>query len=94
MNNDNIDFKKKLYLNVASTVSILITIILIIYENVKKKERFFSLMALSLTFILMATVQFTAYRQDGKSKRRIFGIIYLIIGVINLLVLIYGRFKG
>lgn len=85
----NEKIKKKLYLNLASTVAILLTIALTIYENVKKKPRFFSLIALSIAFILMAVTQIYLYREGRKRSNLILGIIYLVVGIVNLVVLIF-----
>ncbi len=84
----NKDLKKKVYLNAASSVMILITIILIIIENAKMMPRFYSLIALSLSFILLSSVQFASYKLDKKKRRLLLGSIYLIIGLANLIVMI------
>lgn len=85
----NEKFKKKLYLKTASSITILLTIILIIYENVKKKPRMLSLIALSIAFILMAAVQITLYKDSKKKTNLILGIVYLVVGFVNLGVLIF-----
>lgn len=85
----NEKFKKKLYLKSASSITILLTIILIIYENVKKKPRMLSLIALSIAFILMAAVQITQYKDRKKKTNLILGIVYLVVGIVNLGVLIF-----
>ncbi|MDO5026525.1 MAG: hypothetical protein Q4E50_01700 [Tissierellia bacterium] len=84
----NRDFKKKVYLNAASSIMILITIVIIIYENAKKLPRFYSLIGLSISFLLMAAVQFQSYKIDKKKRKVLLGAIYLIIGLANLIVMV------
>lgn len=85
----NEKFKKQLYLKTASSITIFLTIILIIYENVKKKPRMLSLIALSIAFILMSAVQITLYKDSKKKTNLILGIVYLVVGIVNLGVLIF-----
>jgi len=84
--------KKKYRMNIASSVAIFLTLGLIILENVLKKERFLSLIGLSISFIIMGLVQVLNYKISKKKTNIFLSIIYFAAGIANLVFIIskYG----
>lgn len=80
----NEDLRRKIRLNMIGTGAILLTIALIIFENVTKRPRYYSLIALSIAFLIMGLVQFFTYKIDKRIKNIIFAIIYILIAIANL----------
>lgn len=85
----NEEVKKKLYLNIATNVAIIITIIMLIIENKTNRPRFFSLIFLSLAFFMMAFAQFKMNKEAKSVRRIIFGLIFTLAGLANLFYVIF-----
>lgn len=87
----NEEIKKRYKLNKASTGVILATLIVIIVEDALKKDRIFSLLGLSVAFVLMGLTQISNYRITHKKTNIVFAVIYFIAGIANLVYLISQR---
>ena len=77
-------------MTIVSSVFLVLTIIVILLEDVMKKERFYSLIMLGLSFLLLGITQIVNYRSTKRVKNIILALIYIVIGIVNL-VLIFTR---
>ncbi|NLW53239.1 MAG: hypothetical protein GXY87_07790 [Tissierellia bacterium] len=82
--------KNQIRMTIVSSVFLVLTIIVILLEDVMKKERFYSLIMLGLSFLLLGITQIVNYRSTKRVKNIILALIYIVIGIVNL-VLIFTR---
>ena len=82
--------KNQLRMTIVSSIALVLTVVVILLEDVMKKERFFSFIMLGLSFILLGVTQIITYKNTKKIKSIILAILYLIIGIVNL-VLIFTK---
>lgn len=77
--------RKKLFISYLPTIVLVITIAIIIYENISKKERFLSFIGLGFAFLSLALVQFYNYKDAKKKMSLIIGGIYTILAILIIL---------